>query len=414
MSSDQPFQLRQVWLWSLSAEVSARLGTIALLVLYLPLLGDTAAGTVLIAFSYTMTAWLLVDIGLGFYGVKQVAQQDRPADEIQSEITKARLILCLPVLALLLAMLVGYFRLPVGIAAGFGVFLLARALAGEWRFRGEERFVTLAKVSILASLAQIACFAAIVRPDNWSETASLPWACSGIALLLGSWISTGMTPAALWRVESGKALSHLKTSYGFSVTNGLSVLFGQSPILLLSLFYPAAALAQFALLHRLILSANLFFQTLGAAVFPRIVRSERGDGKESRELNWAIVKISVLFSGCIGAGTLVAYAIPFVRETYLSDLQLGVLVSLLVFFLLRSVRESYMRLLLARGVMGEAMSNVGSGLVLFAVVCGVGFVLANLTILVVSIGFAVAEAVILLLMVRAGNRPNRSSPEASG
>ncbi len=183
----------------------------------MPFLGRMATGVILIALSYTMTAWLLADLGLGFYGVKLVAHRNRPAGEIQAEITKVRLLLSAVIALPLGWVLTSRLHTPLGITLSFIVFLMGRALAGEWRFREEVRFVDLAKVNILASAAQILTVAVFAPPNTWTTTAALPWAVSAIVLFIGAWIRTEMRPQSVWRVPVRTALVHLRSSYAFYI-----------------------------------------------------------------------------------------------------------------------------------------------------------------------------------------------------
>lgn len=398
--------LKKLWLWSFIAEFASRLGPIVLVLLYLPYLGAEAAGTTLISLSYTMTVWLLVDLGLGFYGIRLIAEGDKDSLVVQSQITKARLILSIPC-ALILMTLLAVIGVPTLVATGFAIYLVFRAMAGDWRLRGEERFKDLAIVCILSSVLQLVSAAILVRPISWEYFASLPWVVWSFTLAICSWRKTGLNHRLLIRMPVWPSLNHIKISYGFSTTNGLSVLFGQAPILILSQFYAPAALAQFALIHRVILSSNLFFQTLGAAIFPRLVRNLQVDSASAMEVVRQAFGITAILSLAIAVLIAAVYMIPFTRNAYLTEVSGLTIAGLTAFLLLRSLRENSMRLLLAQGATSRASIDVLVGFFTFAALISSTAIVGYTSISIVSVSFALAESIILFRML-ISNKVNRA------
>lgn len=388
------------WLWSFIGEIGARIGSLCLFVGYVPILGNEPVGKVLVGYAYAMTSWLLIDLGLGLYATKEVAAARKTGvDRLQVEITVARALLAIAGIALYFLLSGIVVDSPGGVVVSFSLFLLCRALAVDWRLRGEGRFKEIAFIYLIASLLQIGTAVALVSTENWELTAAMPWAAYGLTLVLGCWYVTKLKGGRELFKKSTlrESIRHISKSIGFSASNGLSVLFQQSPVLVLSTAFGAGAISGFALVHRIALSSVVFFQVLGSATFPRLVvlgtKSKKSAWELSRKIGMLILVLSLLLLAIFLALTL----FPAIRELYLKDISYTVVISFGLFMVLRSVRVAVVRFLFATERQGD-YARISGWILLLFLACMLGFWWAGvLTEEITAITFALVEGVMLLL-----------------
>ena len=408
-----PARLRRDWLWSLIAEVLARLAAIIVTAAYFTYLGKEAAGQFVVTYSYVMTCWLLVDIGLGLYGARQVALLGAPVKMLQLEITAVRLACSLFASVLVYVLLRQIVGTSVPVALSFGLFLILRGFSLDWLYRGTSRFKTLAVINVVAGIGQLAALP-LVTPENWQITLGIPFTVWAAIISSYGWRRSGVSPLGVLRSVNRRSMAHLKRSFSFSVTNGVSTLFQQAPVLALSLMYAPAQLAGFAFMHRLALSSIMLFSSLGAAIYPRLVRqSARGLDQATAATLRATVLIG-LVALVPAAGVLLGYAIPYLDITYFPGSNWTATLALAVFLVLRSMRVAPMRLVLAANLHHKAVLTTTTALVVFSGVQAVMMLMGLATIASTALLFVGVEAGVLAWLCLITVRSARSVPPVDG
>ena len=299
------------------------------------------------------------------------------------------------------------FNLPVALLANFAVYLFFRALAVDWRLRGESRFKTNALITLSASVIQILAALIFVRPENWQIASALPWALHALVICLSSWSVTWLGESKKSYVTHlNRAMQHLAKSFGYSLSNGVSVLFQQSPVLILTAVYGSASVAGFALVHRVILSSVTLFQVVGTAVFPRLVKmavhSSENAWHFTRKAMLLIAGSSIFVLG-IGVGIV---SIPLVRDAYIKDIKLLVLIAFSVFFVIRSMRIASARYLLASNMQYKYASLSITISAIFYFLVFVLFSIGQLNEVSIAAFFMLAEMGMLIATIMTAKRNN--------
>lgn len=387
--------LRSDWAWSFLADLGAKLAPSITVLVYYAALGSEQGSQIVVAYSYTLVAWIFIDLGLGLYGAREVAREGADIDRLHVEITVARLSLAVPIgLALTLA-LAYVLNITTLEAFGFGTFLVARSLAVEWRLRGEGRFRALSRVTQSALIGQLVGLGAVFLLNLTENFLSLPFALWAILLAVLSWRVSGVRWANLYGGSVRSGLRHLLVSYQLSLVNGVSTFAQQLPIIALSLVYPVASFAGFALLHRLTLSGTMIFVSLGSAVFPIFVRA----ANEAPALAW---RESLRLMGIIGLTCLpliglimIMMQVPIIQKTFFPAVGMNLLLVMMAYLFLRSLRISPTRLLLAGNHQRLALHAYIGAAALLVVILWAGFMRDTLTVQYAALGFLSAEIVTL-------------------
>lgn len=410
MSGESSF--RRDWFWSFLADVASRLGAIVVLTSYMTFLGQEVAGVILVSFSYVMMCWLIVDLGLGLYGARAVALEGADVLTLQAEITAVRLILSIGAacLAVLLVIFLGDGSLMI--ALSFGAYLVLRGLSLDWFFKGLAKFRLLAFVNISASVVQVA-FLPFITEANWSQFGAVPFVLWAAVLSVVGWVASNTSPWNVLKALRPQSLAHVKSSIGFCLTNGVSTVFQQLPIVGLSIVLPASEIAGFGFLHRICMSSIMLFTSLGAAIYPRLVKRAQSSIGEAAKLTpkamW-IIGILALFPAAMVA---VGYSVSHIQQTYFSDVSWIACLSLVAFLVLRSMRVAPMRLLFAANLQKQALLVNSTVLMLYIATLLCMHVFDNLTVDAVSVSFVVCELLILSFISKTVRRLQKSSEAAT-
>lgn len=395
--------LRRDWFWSFGADLLGRLGVMVVMFSYMTYLDREAAGIVIVSYSYVMTAWLLVDLGLALYGARQLALRDADVHAIRSEITACRLTLSIAAAALACAALMSIADATLPIASGFALYLVLRGVSLDWYFRGLARFRTLAVVNTFAGIAQLAALP-FVDQDNWRQLASLPFAAWAVALAVAGWMAAGGVLAGVMRSLGRKSLRHLRYSIGYSLSNGLSTLSQQLPILALSVIFPPAQVAGIGFLHRGCVAGVIAFSSLGEAIYPRLVRTSQKSMTTAVAMSKRAMQMIGVLALFPAGGILVAYAIPTLRDKYFPGVSWVACLALACYFVLRSMRVAPMRLLFAANLQSRVT------MVSTTVLVGYGATLTSLyfgdlfSIDTAMMAFCVAEFLVLVSICALASR----------
>lgn len=383
------------WAWSLFADLGSKLAVTITVLVYYAALGPIQGSQILVAYSYAMVAWICIDLGLGLYGQRAVAQHDANVNRLHIEITFSRISLALPIacsLAFVLNYLVDISLLD---ASGFAIFLIARSLATEWRLRGEKKFKVLSHVTQLALIGQLTGLGAVFLLNLTHSFLSLPFIVWAFTMALLSWRVSGVRWFRLFGASFGSAFKHISGSFHLSLVNGVSTFVQQIPIIALSLIYPVESFAGFALLHRLTLSATMVYVSLGTAIFPRFVRTANLDAAQAWRDNLHLMMIIGLTCLPMILAIVLGLNTPIVQKMFFPAVGLDLILVMMTYLLMRSLRISPMRLLLASNQQGLAMRAsilAAAFLVVLLIVC---YLFDYFGVLYVALAFLAAEILML-------------------
>lgn len=357
-------QLAQNSVLSFGSELVARAGALGTLAIFI-LLGDPAqAGSAVTGVAYAMTAWLLLDVGLGYYGTREVAAQPCNADLLQDELTLTRLSLAVIVVPALTAINAFVLQLEMVSAVGFAAFIGFRAGAGDWRLRAESRFGALLLINAVASIAQLTTAFAVLMLQPTSV--ALPWVVWSLILLIGCWHQTQMNVGRLVAVRVVDSLRHLKKSVHFALSNGATVLFGQLPLLYLSLLLLPEEIAGFGFAHRLAIAANIVSQSIAVAFFPRLVSSFDQNSLDSVRLARSLTGLSIAASTVVAISVTTVVVLVGLTEQLFPMAERSALILLAIFVIARGAREAGTRTLFAQRAEQSATSIIGVNTALVA------------------------------------------------
>jgi PST family polysaccharide transporter len=221
--------------WGMAAELAAK-GSLFLVTLRL---ADRLTTADFGEFSFMQTVfmflWMGTDLGLGMYATREVARSPAGAGRFARTFSQMRFFLALALAVPALALIAAFGRgeLQLALAAGFSLYLVARAVQLDWLLRGLERYRALAVVNILMGVGVVALTWAMIRGPGDAPWASVPWF---VAYLLGTIGIQVMLARDGFR--SGPAapgelhwFAHLRSSIHFTLSNGVSSLYQQLPLL---------------------------------------------------------------------------------------------------------------------------------------------------------------------------------------
>jgi O-antigen/teichoic acid export membrane protein len=195
------------------------------------------------------------------------------------------------------------------------------------------------------------------------------------------------------------ALKHVRKSYVLTLAKGASAITQQLPVVVLSMVFPVVAYSGFALLHRVVLSSNLIFVSLGMAVFPRFVQRAREDYDKAWRSSHKLMGYIIIMVLPVVAVLLSLTQIPQIHQKFFPDVSLLAAVSMLAYLAVRSVRIVPMRFLIASERQDKALKGSGFGCLLFMFILLICWLTLGITIELVALGFLVTEIVIIVIML---------------
>lgn len=388
--------LRQDWGWTFAADQALRLGPLLVIgALYLGI-SPEAGAEIVVAYGYAMLAWLVIDLGLGLYGTRLVAEGGQSPDDVQAEISSSRLWLSL-VANLGLAPCLLAIGLSVPETACFMLYLTLRSAAPDWRLKGERRFKALAYCSLAAFGVLATSLGLLLAVDGLSVVRSAPFAIWSIAYVIAIWFVCRLSPARVLQWPRRSNLRHIRTSWSLSVMNAAMATSQQVPIIALSTVMPPARFAAFALLHRVALSVSMLFVSLGAAVFPRFVKAASRDYPKAWRASVKLMGVIGVISACLGVVTLAVVNLPWIETELFPGLTMAVALPTCAYMVARSVRIAPTRLLVADHRERAALWAVGVPLLLQVLVAGALVLIGAASVAGIVAVFLAAEVLALVL-----------------
>ena len=388
------------WFWSFLADIVGKLAPAITILAYYHYYGSLEVANIVVAYSYVLAAWTLVDLGLGLYGSREVAANTEIGSILKLEITIARLSIFLPIGIVLSVVFLSVLKLSFSQSALFVFYLLSRTLSLDWLLRGEERFQEFSHITQLSLIGQLFGLALVLALGNAGlQISPLPFLCSGLIIAWMTWLKSGDKSHRVTIHNIRSAFSHISKSYELSLVNGLSVITQQMPLIFLSLTAPVSSFAGFALLHRLVLSATTLFVSFGAVFFPRLVRSAKLSVLKAFDEMKKFCGIVIVLATLIALILAQVATNDYVSRVFLTGVDQPLVLILVIYFVLRSARIAPMRFMIAADLNLQAI--VATALA-FLISFGWLFVLTKFNYLnqmSAAIAFTVSELFTLLVML---------------
>lgn len=260
--------------WSLLGEGAAK-GVIFITNVHLArVLGVSNFGVFSVAQIITLYLWVMVDIGIGMYGIREIARRKCEAESIANPLITLR-------------MMSGIFFFSVYSGTLFimdmqpetrlvfvfsGLYLLTNSFYPDWVLKGLEKFKFIAVGSFITSGVFLASILVLV--DDQADTAlaallsSLSFLCGSVALILMLKRITGVRvrpvfSPSLW-------LHHIRESVYFTVSGGFFLLYIFMPVLLLQFFMSSYEVGLFSAPYRIILAACSAGYLIPTAFYPAL------------------------------------------------------------------------------------------------------------------------------------------------
>lgn len=343
--------------WGMTAEVAAK-GSLFLVTIYLAaVLGAANFGLFVFLQTVFVFVWMGVDLGLNMYAVREVARRPGEAHNLIADFSGMRLILALALAgsAVLVMWLSGAGAVQLWLACGFSLYLIVRAIQPDWVLRGLERYFELTLVSVATAVILLLVTYAMVDERSDVRLASLPWFLSYLLGTVGIYLVLRYRIPALrlmpLTVRPRLWLAHWRESVHFTLSNGVSTLYQNIPIIYVYYLGSDELTGLFAAPFRLAVAMIFVTSVVPMVVYP--VFTDLHNQGRTQVLSRLVGVMSVAM--LVGAGAITGVLFPFaenVTELLFGPAyrdSAGVLRWLCIFFLLRSVRAVFVRAVCAAG-----------------------------------------------------------------
>ena len=340
--------------WAFVSEGSTK-GAVLLVTLHLAaVLGVQSFGV----FSFVLTVftfmWMGVDLGLGMYGTREIARGRQTSEDLPMTLSFMRGSIAI-LIGLVTAGVVFVLQrdtVPALLALSFCGYLLVRAFYVDWYLRGLEEYRTLAAISVVSAAGMIVSAYFFLDSNAGLAWSGLPWF---VAYTIGStviWIVIGHQKFGRHRgvSEIARWSNHWRESVHFTLSNGVSTIFQNLPLVSLYLLGDAFITGEFAAPYRLVIAAIFVMSILPLAMYPVIAEQYENRARGLRRM----ILLAVLAVAI--ASVFVAVPAGYYAEEIVMGLfgleyseSVGALRILLVFFVLRSTRAVLVRTVCAAG-----------------------------------------------------------------
>ncbi len=260
------------FLWSLLGEGVSK-GVIFITNVHLArVLGVSNFGVFSVAQIITLYLWVMVDIGIGMYGIREIARSRGDAESIANALITLRVVSGLAFFSIYSGVL---FMVDMPFEARLvylfsGLYLLTNSFYPDWVLKGLEKFKFIAVGSFITSGVFLA--SVLVFVDDPADTAlaallsSLSFLCGSLTLILALKRITGVRfrPA----FQPGLWLHHIRESVYFTISGGFFLLYIFIPVLLIQLFMTSYEVGLFSAPYRIILAACSAGYLIPTAFYP--------------------------------------------------------------------------------------------------------------------------------------------------
>jgi O-antigen/teichoic acid export membrane protein len=258
--------------WSVVSEVLAKAVTFITNIYLARVLSISGFG--MLAFTQTGVAyfWLAVDLGVGMYGIREIAKHRDKVDLIIRPLLTIRLVAGVIVFLIFNSTIL---FLPLSMEEkltflGSSFYLVTYAFYTDWVFKGLEKFNFIAVGSFVFSIAYLGMTLSFVRkPEDLFFASVIP----AVAYLFGG-ISLFFVLRYALNITFKPSLNyhewfhHIKESVYFSVSSGLMLFYQYLPILLLRLLFSPYEVGLFSAPYRIVIAITMTGSLLTMAFFP--------------------------------------------------------------------------------------------------------------------------------------------------
>jgi O-antigen/teichoic acid export membrane protein len=340
------------------------------------------------------------------YAVREVARRPGEVSEFVADFSAMRLALAVVLsgVTMLAMWLAGSDSGQFWIAGGFALYLVARSVQPDWLLRGLERYFELAVVNVVMSVLLLLATYALIRGPGDARFSSMPWFLSYLLGTLGMFLALrfGLKVVDLRAISirPRRWATHWRESVHFTLSNGVSTLQQNIPIVYVHWLGTATKTGLFAAPFRLVVAMVFVSSVVPMVVYPILTDlHSRGRTGALRTL------VAFLWIGlAVGAGGIAVlsftYADSAVRLLFGPGYESSadVLRWLSVFFVLRSVRAVFVRTVSAGGNQRAnsfvSIASVGMLLALLGIFSAAGVEPA----LAASIALTACEACVVVAM----------------
>jgi O-antigen/teichoic acid export membrane protein len=235
-------------------------------------LGVEQFGLFVLAQTIAIYFWFAVDLGIGMYGIREIARDKSAAGEIINTLLTLRIAAGLAVFAVFTVTLLFLHQSSQSKLAffGCGFYLLTYAIYADWIFKGLERFDAIALGSLGAGISFLLSSLVFVTSSRNVVAAALCWSLSylvGSLLLL--WFAYGKL-GLRYRpmLRPGVWLLHLRKSIYFTTSGFFLMAYQYAPILLLSLSFTEKEVGIFSAGYKIVITINGAGFLVAVAFFP--------------------------------------------------------------------------------------------------------------------------------------------------
>ncbi|MFN3740906.1 MAG: flippase [Thermodesulfovibrionales bacterium] len=295
-------------LWSILSEAITK-GILFFANIYLArALGVSNFGVYTFAQTITFYIWLAVDLGIGMYGIREIAKDKEKAGHIINPLLTLRIFSGI-IFFLLYTMSLLLIDLPITKRLAFmgcGLYLLTYSLYSDWILKGLEKFKFIALGSLVSSSVFFISILYFVRSSDDLVSASFIWSLSflpasvSLIYFLQKILAIKYSPSfdiKLW-------LFHIKESIYFSISGVLMTIYQYLPILYLSIFFTSYEVGLFSAPYRLIIAIGASGYIIPMAFYPVFSELYLQDSSEFRKTHIRFQKIMLSLGipvGVIGA-----------------------------------------------------------------------------------------------------------------
>ncbi len=220
---------------------------------------------------------LMVEYGLGDYGARQVARQERPVGKVLGEVVTLRSLLAVGSFAACLLFALILWRGEVSwLLAAYGGSLLAYPLLLQWLFQGHDRMgrvalVNLTRYSVFAVLVFL-----LVRQDTPLPVIGLA-ACAavGAAAFVGVAMARRLLRPVRWKTGAGDIRRAFRESTPIGLSEFLWAFLWFFPTLLLGILQNNESVGWYGVSHRITLALHSFVWLYFFNLMPSIARCLR-------------------------------------------------------------------------------------------------------------------------------------------
>jgi O-antigen/teichoic acid export membrane protein len=260
-------------------------------------LGVSNFGIFSLAQTTTLYVWLIVDMGVGMYGIREIARDRANAESIANSLISLRVFSSILFFLFYLTTLF-FIDMPIEMKLTFaasGIYLLSNSFYPDWVLKGLEKFKLIAFGSLITSGVFIASiFFFIKSPEDLVSAAlisSISFLFGSVALITALKRASGMSFNLKCSLSSW--LRHLRESVYFTVSGSFYAIYIFLPLIMLQFLHTSFEVGLFSAPYRIILAVSSAGFLISAAFYPVLADQFKNDKamfmKTHRKLRTAMI-----------------------------------------------------------------------------------------------------------------------------